>query len=500
MDHHKQTFSYQEIFSPDHFQKLGHEIVDLLAMTIKRNLASESKVIDWEPPQMKEPLWKESLPIHPRLSLDDLTETLNKTILKQSHANFHPKSMAHQLSTPIPLAALCDFIRSFTNQITNVYEAGPVATLMERQVIDWLCTLIDEKAWAQAGGVLTSGGSAANLTALLAARQFFSESQAQNIWFDGVFSFSKARFIVSENAHYSIARAVAIMGFGTEAIIPVAVDLDGRMNVESLKKTYSSCLANQEPVIAVVAVAGSTATGSIDDLQQIGEFCQSNHLWLHVDAVHGASALFSNKHRQQLNGLALADSVVWDGHKLGYMPALLSAVLFRNKNDSEKAFSQNASYLFHEKNQHDENYNLAHRTLECTKPLMALPIWTSFKVFGINSMGLLVDRVFEQARCFAEKISKHPDFELLMQPQTNIVCYRYCGSVSKEAMNDLQDFIHQEVLKCGLFWISKVSFKEQVWLRSTLMNPFTGEREMDELLAHIVKISALKTSHASESH
>src|SRR5690606_37508915 len=178
-------------------------------------------------------------------------------------------------------------------------------------------------------------------------------------------------------------------------------------------------------VIAVAATAGCTPTGSIDPLQEIGRYCQTHGLWLHVDGAHGASLLLSSRCRAQLDGIALADSLTWDGHKLLYMPAAVSAVLFRNAADSYAAFAQDASYLFHGETPEAEAYNVSYRTLECTKRMMGLKLWAAFSLYGVEGLGALVEEVCERARLFAELVTAHPQFELLMAPQTNIVCFRH---------------------------------------------------------------------------
>jgi len=323
-----------EMFDAKQFAESGHELIDLLTAHLEANISGDSKVLNWKIPRIEDNSWDEPLPqkstIHPQGLLDKLTQE----ILPNSLAIHHPHNMGHQVACPLPMAALCDLVAGLTNQAMAVYEAGPSATMLERQVIRWLCALIDQDAWSNAGGVLTSGGAQANLTALLVARQV-STSKADtssNIWKDGVSTQPKLRILASEHAHYSVSRAAGIMGLGTESVIKILTDQSGRLDLATLKTAHQTCLQNNEIIIAVVANAGCTPTGSIDPLQAIGDYCQSHDLWFHVDGAHGASALLSDKHRKKLSGIELADSVVWDGHKLMYMPAAVSAVLFKKNN------------------------------------------------------------------------------------------------------------------------------------------------------------------------
>jgi L-2,4-diaminobutyrate decarboxylase len=287
------------------------------------------------------------------------------------------------------------------------------------------------------------------------------------------------------------------MGLGTDSVIKIATDKNGRLDLNVLKNAHQTCLENKETIVAVVANAGCTPTGSIDPLQAIGEYCQAHNLWFHVDGAHGASALLSSIHREKLSGIAMADSVVWDGHKLMYMPAAVSAVLFKNEQHSYAAFSQNASYLFQGDSYEDEAFNLSYRTLECTKRMMALKLWAAFSLYGTAGMGELVDEAFAKAKIFAEKIPKQTDFELLMKPETNIVCFRFLNKqITQEATNKHQSDIRQHIIQSGAFHITQVDLHGITWLRTTLMNPFTTEQDLDELLERVALASQALLSMA----
>jgi L-2,4-diaminobutyrate decarboxylase len=477
-----------EMFDAQQFAETGHQLIDLLAAHLEANVAGTSKVLNWKMPSLEDQHWHAPIPQKSTINPQGLLEKLSQEILPNNLAIHHPHNMGHQVSCPLPMAALCDLVASLTNQAMAVYEAGPSATMLERQVVRWLCALINESTWNNAGGVLTSGGAQANLTALLVARQVSTSkaNPSSNIWKDGIAQQSALRILASEHAHYSVSRAAGIMGLGTDSVIKIATDKNGRLDLKALQNAHQTCLENQETITAVVANAGCTPTGSIDPLQAIGEYCQAHDLWFHVDGAHGASALLSSIHRVKLSGIALADSVVWDGHKLMYMPAAVSAVLFKNEQHSYAAFSQDASYLFQGDNHEDEAFNLSYRTLECTKRMMALKLWAAFSLYGTAGMGALVDEAFAKAKIFAEKIQEQSNVELLMKPETNIVCFRYLHDYSNQAQaNKHQRDIRQHIIQSGAFHITQVDLHGVIWLRTTLMNPFTTEQDLDELLARV---------------
>lgn len=461
----------ENMFDPEQFRNSGHVLIDLLAEHLVTNLQGRGKVLNWQPPALAAQHWQQPLPKQPTLTPASLMDCLRDDILPAGLAVHHPRNLGHQVAMPLPVAALCDLVAALTNQAMAVYETGPAATLIERQVICWLTELI---GWQGATGILTSGGAQANLTALLAARQI---KAGRDVWQHGVAGGAPLKILASEHAHYSIARTAGIMGLGTEAVIKVPADATGRMDVNALTTHHQQAIEQGANVFAVVATAGNTPTGSIDPLADIGAYCNAQDLWLHVDGAHGASALLSALHRDKLNGITLADSVVWDGHKLLYMPAPVSAVLFKQPQHSFATFAQEASYLFQGQSHEDEAYNTSYRTLECTKRMMGLKLWAAFSLYGTEGLGQLVNKVFATARLLATKLQAAPDFELRMSPETNIVCFRHQPGD--------QAALRTSLVESGAFHLTQVNLHGEVWLRTTVMNPFTTEHDLDLLLETI---------------
>jgi L-2,4-diaminobutyrate decarboxylase len=474
------------MFDAEEFRRHGHAVIDLLADQLTQHLQGNGQVIGWRDPAIEDQRWQQPLPRVPAVDAIGLLEKLETDILPGTLAIHHPHNLGHQVAAPLPIAALCDLVAALTNQAMAVYETGPSATMLERQVVRWLCELI---GWTEADGVLTSGGAQANLTALLAARQASTHRQAGlDVWKNGVTEQAGLRILTSEHAHYSVARAAAIMGLGTNNVFRIAADEHGGMRPDALIDAHRECAARHEIVIAVVATAGCTPTGSVDPLLDIGHYCNAEKLWLHVDGAHGASALLSEQHRMQLDGIALADSVVWDGHKLLYMPAAVSAVLFRESRHSYAAFAQDASYLFHGGTPAEETFNTSYRTLECTKRMMGLKLWAAFSLYGVDGLGALVDTVFDRARLFADMIAAHPAFELLMRPQTNIVCFRHrLPSANAQTLSRHQAQLRNRVVQSGAFHLTQVDYRGEIWLRTTLMNPFTQQSDLAALLDALVQ-------------
>ena len=486
MDQDQARAAIAAMFDAEDFRIQGHALIDLLADQLAQQLAGRGKVLDWREPADEDLRWRQPLPQTPALDAAGLLARLKNDILPGNLAIHHPHNLGHQVATPLPQAALCDLVAALANQAMAVYETGPSATMLERQVLRWLAELV---GWPQAQGVLTSGGAQANLTALLAARQATLHRHGIDAWCDGVGA-RRLRILASEHAHYSVARAAGIMGLGSTAVIKVAADATGGMRLDALAAAHRACLDENAIVIAVAATAGCTPTGSIDPLREIGQYCHAQQLWLHVDGAHGAAMLLSSQRRGQLDGIELADSLTWDGHKLLYMPAAVSAVLFRRAADSYAAFAQDASYLFQGESAEAEAYNVSYRTLECTKRMMGLKLWAAFSLYGVEGLGALVDEVCGRARLFAELVAAHPQFELLMAPQSNIVCFRHLQpGLAGPALSRHQAALRQQIVQSGAFHLTQVEYRGEIWLRVTVMNPFTERMHLAALL-DLIALSA----------
>ncbi|MCX6559123.1 MAG: aminotransferase class I/II-fold pyridoxal phosphate-dependent enzyme [Candidatus Aminicenantes bacterium] len=464
----------QAAFDPEAFRVEGKRVVDILADHLAAsNPDGRPKVLAYEDPEAMLASWADRFGRTPSKPFPELLPE----ILARSNDLLHPRFVGHQCTTALPLAALAGFAGQFLNNGTAVYEMGPVNTAMERHLVRWMAGLA---GWGpDADGVLTSGGSIGNLTALLAARQWAAES---DVWRDGVGD-DRGAVLVSEQCHYSVRRAVAVMGLGENAAVPVAVDERFHMTAAGLEKAWSEADRRGRRPFAVVANGCSTATGSYDDLTMVGEFAARRGLWFHVDGAHGAGALLTEKYRHLLKGLERADSFIWDAHKNMLMPALITAVLFRDGRRSYEAFSQKASYLF-ERDAREEWFNFAHRTLECTKTMMGMRLFVSLAAYGTDFFAGYVTAMWDLARAFAAQLRRAGDFEVAVEPESNIVCFRHLRPDEKDA-SALQRRIRRALLERGTFYVVQTELAGNLWLRCTLINPRTTAADLGALIDEI---------------
>ena len=243
-------------------------------------------------------------------------------------------------------------------------------------------------------------------------------------------------------------------------------------------------------MIAIVGSAGTTATGSFDPLREMGEFCREKGVWFHVDGAHGASALFSEKYRSLTQGIELASSLVWDMHKMLFAPSLVTAVLFRHREDNYGAFAQEASYLFARRPE-EADFDIGLRTIECTKRTMGIKLWLALRVHGAKALGEMVTKTFDLAREFAALLKAQPGFELATEPASNILCFRHAPAALKALANPSEKLdahqlrLRKEVVACGKYFLVHTVLRNKVYLRTTLMNPRTTIGDLEGLIQTI---------------
>jgi L-2,4-diaminobutyrate decarboxylase len=419
----------------------------------------------------------------PPPALDEVAQrwsSLLSTMLEHTQNLQHPRYIGHQVPAPLPLATLADAVGSLTNQPMAIFEMGPWGTAVERALAAALGERIGYPPDSFTG-VITHGGSLANLTALLTARNVALPES----WKHGCRGASPV-LLVQGDAHYSIARAAGMLGVGTEHVVPIALDERRRMRPDALRTALQAAHQSHQTVIAVVATAGTTPIGAFDPLVVIAAICREFGVWLHVDAAHGGAACLSPRLRPLLAGAEQADSLVWDAHKLLFVPALCTFLFYRDRDRRFDAFQQNAPYLFDPAAPGRAEFDVGLQTVECTKRSAGYGLWAVWCLFGPELLATLVDSACERATRFVERIRSTDDFVALHEPQSNIVVFRYLPATWKELpaseLGRRQMQLRRNLIESGNFYITSTMLDGVGALRITIMNPLTTERDLEDLL------------------
>ena len=481
---------FAQAVSPANLRELGHRLIDLLSGHLAKVESSGERVLNWNEPAENIARAEQILDSAPNESpaageLAERFESLAAEMLARGHNLHDPRYIGHQVPAPVPLAGLFDALGTVTNQVMAIYEMGPWATSVERSMIARLGSRI---GWGEGafGGLVTHGGSLGNMTALLTARNV----SLGDAWEAGLSGRSKPPVILAQqDSHYSVTRAAGIIGVGAKQVMRVGLDDRRRMDPQKLDEALTDLRSKGVPIVAVSAAACATPIGAFDPLDQIAEVCQRHDVWLHVDAAHGGAALLSRKYRHLLNGLDQVDSLVWDAHKMLFVPALCAFVFYRNAEHRRATFRQDAGYLFDPSVPELAEFDSGTATVECTKRAATYGLWGTWSLFGERLFEDMVDVTFDLTQQFYERLQSEPDFEPLHEPQCNILAFRYVpptlSDVSEAVVAQFLLTLRRELIRSGQFYIVQAKIGGQQALRVTLINPLTEASHLNSLVAAI---------------
>jgi L-2,4-diaminobutyrate decarboxylase len=434
-----------------------------------------------------------------KLSTDPLTahdysntvKVLIDVVLASGIRTYSPRFIGRQYSGTFPLAGIMEWVMAVANQPSSFYEAAPVPNVAERFIRDELIKLVGYQDGARAGMITTSGGSLANLTAILSARSV----RYPGLWKDGFLPEALHGRIpavaMSEESHYSLRRAIGILGIGENQIVDLPVEgKNGTIIIGKVEAALDRAKSAGLDVFCLVASAGTTSRGSIDSLDLLAGISQKRDIWFHIDGSHGASLLLSPSNRMKLKGIQNSDSFCWDLHKMLRLPSPSSLLFYKNLERAKGTFSQKASYVFDLKDSAD-GFETAEFNFECTKRPMIVPFWTVWTVYGPEIFCQSVDYACSLTFDAYSYLSRQEDFEVCNNPQTNILCFRYKPlGLLPGLVSEFQKRLRTSILREGKFFISKVDIQGATALRVVFLNHQTNFSDFVDL----VKLLRIKGS------
>jgi len=423
--------------------------------------------------QMEE-LLGESAPEHGRDFSAVLTD-LQEKIMPHAFRTNHPRFLAFIPSAPNFLSVLGELLCAGTNFFGGVWLEAAAPTQVELVVLDWFREWLGMPVGT--GGLLTSGGSEANLTALIVARESLANSDR-----------SRAVLYVTEQRHWSVDRAAKVIGLRPDQITPVPADDNFRLTPTPLRDAIHRDRAAGRLPWAVVANAGATNTGTVDRLAALAELCRQEKLWLHVDAAYGWSAVLTTESRAALTGIGDCDSVTLDPHKWFGQCFESGCLLVREGRRLTETFAMRPEYMQDVKPETDQ-INFADQGLTLTRRFRALKIWLSVKVLGLSWYRELVHRSCSLAQLAEILLKQEPAFEILSPPQLSIICFRFNPlhlRLSEEELNRLNLSIIEELRATGRAFISSTRLRGRVALRFCFVNWRTTASDVEEII-HLLK-------------
>ena len=411
---------------------------------------------------------------------------LDKLVAQSVHTA-SPSFVGHMTSAlPYFMLPLSKIMIALNQNLVKT-ETSKAFTPLERQVLGMMHRLVYEqdddfyRQWMHdsnyALGNLCSGGTVANMTALWVARNraFPAQGEFRGIRREGVFralrhyGYEGAAVLVSKRGHYSFSKAADLLGFGHDFLVSVETDEHNRVIVADMRAKLEELQAQKIKVFAIIGVAGTTETGSIDPLDQIADLAQEFKIHFHVDAAWGGPTLFSNTYKHLLKGIERADSVTIDAHKQLYVPMGAGMVLFKDPS-TLSAIEHHAQYVIRKGSK-----DLGTTSLEGSRPGMAMLIQSGLKIIAKDGYEILIDQGIEKTQAFAQMIRKHPNFELISEPELNILTYRYRPAWLEGVLQDA-DAEQQATINDCLSEITKYIQKTQrelgkAFVSRTRLNP-----------------------------
>ncbi len=398
----------------------------------------------------------------------------------------HPRFLAFVPGAPSFLSVLGDFLCAGTNFFAGVWleAAGPAQ--VELLVLDWFRSLLGMPAGAL--GLLTSGGSEANLTALVVARERLTEDELP-----------RAVLYVSDQRHWSIDRAAKIIGLRARQVRSVPSDECLRLTPAAIAGAVEQDRAAGLVPWAVVANAGTTHTGAVDPLRALASFCRERGLWLHVDGAYGWAAVLTEEGRQQLDGIGEADSVTLDPHKWLAQTFEAGGLLVRDGRLLQLAFSQRPDYL-QDVEPADDEINFADLGIALTRRFRALKVWLSLQVLGVGWHRALVAHCCALAR-YAQALLEGAGFEVLSPTQLSIVAFRCvpAGGRSEEELDRLNLALVDAVRASGRAFLSSTRLRGRVAIRLCFINWRTAARDVEEVVVLLRELGELGQKTLSQA-
>ncbi|UCG87118.1 MAG: decarboxylase [Gemmatimonadota bacterium] len=378
-------------------------------------------------------------------SLNEVFDLVFDRLVPKSFNTAGPGYLAYIPGGGIPHAAVADMIADAVNRYVGVWVAAPGLAQLESNVVRWFCEIVGYGA--NSAGFLTSGGSLANFSAVVAARRTLLPDD-----------FLTGTIYVSDQVHHSVQKAAMLAGFPTEAVRVVGSDGLFRIRLDELERCIGEDrLAGRAPFL-IVGSAGTTNTGAVDDLAGLADLAEHHGMWFHVDGAYGGFFLLTDRGRAAMRGIERSDSVVLDPHKGMFLPYGTGSLLVREGAALRRSHTVNADYMPPMQDEEDL-VDFCQVSPELSRPFRGLAVWLPLKLLGIEPFARGLDEKLDLALWASEQLKSIDGIEIVAEPQLSIVAFRLsCPGLCSDALNDLnRDFL------------ARINSRQRVYLTGTML-------------------------------
>ena len=448
-------------------RQLSHDFIDHYFDEVKPDLES-GKPIEFIDQEDQEAIDKFTFQDQ-AYPLEEVMEVFTRQLMQRRNKVEHPRNFTFIPGPVQEEGRLADMVAGYYNSNAASHYLSSGVVHAENKVIEFLCQQAGFPS--SATGIFVSGGSSANLTAAIAARD-------SRINMDDL---PLATVYISDQAHYSVNKGIKITGVPDERIRRVETDDKFRIVPESLEKTIQEDIDNGFKPFLVVATAGTTNAGVIDPLSEIADVCDKFNLWFHVDGAFGASVLLSKTHRHLLEGISKADSITWDGHKWLFQTYSCAMVLVKDRNALINSFSHNPEYLADAQQNQINPWDIS---FELSHPARGVKLWFSLVTLGLERISQMIDRGFENAEWVQEEIQDKKHWRIITPAQLGVINFRYeDDSLSAEALNQLNSDLCTRMNDDGFAHIVTTQLHGQTVIRIVALSPNTRKEDIQKIIA-----------------
>lgn len=455
--------------SLEEMKSYGYKIVDLIAEHWHTH-KEKKPVVKASREEMNDVFLQEAP--NNATSADEVLNFVVDNVLPNSDITIHPKFFSFVPGPSNYISTMADTLATGFNIFSGGWMMSPAAAELEIVTVNWLLKMYDFPV-KNGGGLFTSGGSMANLTALVTARRIKCGDD-----------FSKAVIYLSDQAHSSNIKAIRVLGFKKEQIRIIPTDFEFRIGINKLKNAIAKDRLEGLQPFCFIANAGTTNTGTVDPLDEIATICEEEKLWFHIDGAYGGAAILSEKGKEILKGIERADSLTVDPHKWFYQPYEIGCLLVKDASWLSGTFSEKPEYL-RDIEGNESEINFYDYGVQLTRRLRALKFYMSIKTYGLNAFRSAVTGNIELAEKVEADLRKSRKWEVISPATLAVINFRYNPldyKFSEEELDKLNQQISGKVMESKLAVLVTTVLNKQIVLRMCLINPRTSFADVRETL------------------
>ncbi|GAA4276988.1 pyridoxal phosphate-dependent decarboxylase family protein [Aquimarina mytili] len=465
----KNNTSHTLTLSKEEMQQYGYKIIDHIVDHFENQ--NSKKPVALATREEMDSLLTESIPNQPSSASEVLDFVMNQ-VIPNSNIVSHPKSYSFVPGPSNYVSVMADTIATGFNIFSGGWAASPAAAELEIVTMNWLLEIFGFPT-KKGGGIFTSGGSMANLTALVTARRIKCGDD-----------FSKATIYLSDQAHSSNIKAIKVIGFKKEQIRIIPTDMEFKISLNKLKNIIAKDRLEGLQPFCIIASAGTTNTGTVDPLNEIADICENENMWFHIDGAYGGAAILAENGQHLLKGIERADSLTVDPHKWFYQPYEIGCLLVKNHSWLSSTFSEKPEYL-RDIEGNESEINFYDHGIQLTRRFRALKFYMSLKTFGLASFKKAITYNINLAEQTEALLRKSVLWEITSPATLAIINFRYHPighNLSEEELDQINQNISKKITQSKEALLVTTVLQGQVVLRMCLINPRTTIEDIKNTL------------------